>query len=388
MSTSAEVRFLGLEAHPIGSFIRREGMRLPFVLALAAVVVSAAPASAHELGTTQVSASIDERGAYRLDVVVDPDTLLSKLEVFDGRRVTALNTIGRAERDRRIDALRHVLLERVAVWFDDGRNSPQVEYRPATAFDDLAQTPSIVRFTGVVPAGAREFSLINGLAMGSYALNVRIRNSPVQTVWINGTDRSAAVSLVAPPPSTWRQVAWQYFSLGYTHILPKGADHILFVVGIFLLSARWRSLLLQVSTFTIAHSITLGLTMYGVVSLPAKAVEPLIALSIAYVAVENLLTTELKPWRLALVFSFGLLHGMGFAGVLRDLGLPRAQFLTALLTFNGGVEAGQLSVIALTAAAVAYWRSNSATYRRLVVQPASFVIASIGLFWTIQRALP
>ena len=300
----------------------------------------------------------------------------------------APNTVGRAERDRRIDALRHVLLERVGVWFDDGRSSPQIEYRPATAFDDLAQTPSIVRFTGVVPAGAREFSLTNGLAMGSYALNVRIRNSPVQTMWINGTDRSAAVSLVAPPPpSTWRQVAWQYFSLGYTHILPKGADHILFVVGIFLLSARWRSLLLQVSTFTIAHSITLGLTMYGVVSLPAKAVEPLIALSIAYVAVENLLTTELKPWRLALVFSFGLLHGMGFAGVLRDLGLPRAQFLTALLTFNGGVEAGQLSVIALAAAAVAYWRSNSRSYRRFVVQPASFVIASIGLFWTIQQAL-
>jgi hydrogenase/urease accessory protein HupE len=359
------------------------------VLALATVVVSAAPASAHELGKTQVSASIDERGAYQLDVVVDPDTLLSKLEVFDGRRVTAVNAVGRAERDRRIDALRHVLLERVAIWFDDGRNSPQVEYRPATAFDDLAQTPSTVRLTGVVPAGAREFSLTNGLALGSYALNVRIRNSPVQTMWINGTDRSAAVSLVAPsPPSTWRQVAWQYFSLGYTHILPKGADHILFVVGIFLLSARWRSLLLQVSTFTIAHSITLGLTMYGVVSLPAKAVEPLIALSIAYVAVENLLTTELKPWRLALVFSFGLLHGMGFAGVLRDLGLPRAQFLTALLTFNGGVEAGQLSVIALAAGAVAYWRSNSATYRRLVVQPASFVIASIGLFWTVQRALP
>jgi len=144
----------------------------------------------------------------------------------------------------------------------------------------------------------------------------------------------------------------------------------------------------QVSTFTIAHSITLGMTMYGIVSLPAKAVEPLIALSIAYVAVENLFTTELKPWRLALVFSFGLLHGMGFAGVLRDLGLPRTQFLTALLTFNGGVEACQLSVIAASAAAVAYWRSDAAAYRRVVIQPASVVIASIGLFWTIQRALP
>ena len=100
------------------------------------------------------------------------------------------------------------------------------------------------------------------------------------------------------------------------------------------------------------------------------------------------MTAELKPWRLALVFSFGLLHGMGFAGVLRDLGLPRAQFLTALLMFNGGVEAGQLWVMALSAATVDSWRSNSATYRHRVVQPASFLIALIGLFWTIQRALP
>jgi hypothetical protein len=147
-----------------------------------------------------------------------------------------------------------------------------------------------------------------------------------------------------------------------------------------------RPLLLQISAFTLAHSITLGLTMYGVVSLPARLVEPMIAVSIVYVAVENLVTTELKPWRVALVFSFGLLHGMGFAGVLRDAGLPRPQFLTALLAFNAGVEAGQLTVIALAFAAVAYWRRNRPMYRRLVVQPVSVAISVIGLFWTLQRA--
>ena len=128
----------------------------------------------------------------------------------------------------------------------------------------------------------------------------------------------------------------QYLWLGYTHILPQGLDHILFVIGLFLLSPRLKTLLLQVTAFTIAHSITLGLSMYGIVSLPPRVVEPLIALSIAYVAIENLLTRELKPWRVALVFTFGLLHGLGFAGVLRELGLPRAEFLTALLTFNAG----------------------------------------------------
>jgi hydrogenase/urease accessory protein HupE len=216
---------------------------------------------------------------------------------------------------------------------------------------------------------------------------VRIGDSPLQTVWLEGSEPSVPVSLVAPPPrSTWSEIARQYFALGYTHILPEGTDHILFVVGIFLLTARWRSILLQVSTFTIAHSITLGLTMYGLVSLPARVVEPMIALSIAYVAFENLLTADLKPWRLALVFSFGLPHRMGFAGALRELGLPRSEFLTALVTFNVGVEAGQLPVIALASAAVAGWRGNRQGYRRFVVQPASLVIVMVGAYWTVQRA--
>jgi hydrogenase/urease accessory protein HupE len=357
-------------------------------LAFAAAVIfgAARGVSAHEIGKTQVTATFNSPDAYRVEVVVDPDVLLTKLEVFAGTPVS--RGLPRAERNRRIDALRAVFLSNASIWFDGTRDQPQFEFVPASSLSDLAQTPSVVRLTGTVPLGARDFAFAYGLAMGSYALNVHVAASPVQTLWINGVERSEAVSLVAPPPPLTRfQVARQYFALGYTHILPRGLDHILFVVGIFLLSARWRSILLQVSTFTLAHSITLGLTMYGVVSLPAKVVEPMIALSIAYVALENLFTSELKPWRVALVFSFGLLHGMGFAGVLRDLGLPRSQFLTALVTFNVGVEAGQLSVIALALVAVAYWRSNSVVYRRFVVQPASLLIAGVGLFWTIQRVL-
>jgi len=361
-------------------------VRLQLVI-VTATLVCLQPVSAHEIGNTQMSAAIDQ-GTYRIDVVVDPDALLTKLEALGGTGMAVPAGTTRVDRDRRIEALSGVFLDRVAVWFDAIRSAPRFQYLPAGAFSDLAQAPSVVRLTGIVPPGAREFSVANGLALGSYALNVRIGDSPMQTIWTAGTDRSVGLSLVRPPPPlTWRAVGWEYFGLGYTHILPKGLDHILFVIGIFLLSVRWRAILLQVSTFTLAHSITLGLTMYGVVSLPAKAVEPLIALSIAYVAVENLFTNELKPWRLALVFSFGLLHGMGFAGVLRDLGLPRAQFLTALLAFNGGVEAGQLSVIAACAAAFAYWRSDQPSYRRFIIQPASVAIASVGLYWTIQRAL-
>jgi hydrogenase/urease accessory protein HupE len=354
----------------------------PILLAILLASLST-QALAHEIGKTQASVVIDN-GAYTIDVIVDPDSLLAKLEVFSGAPLSS--GLARAERDRGISLLASTFLDRVVIRFDTEVDRPQFTYLPASAFGDIAASPSRVRLTGRVPPGAGMMTFAYGLALGSYALNVRIGDSALQTVWLDGTGESPPVSLKAPPaPPTTMAVAGQYFVLGYTHILPKGLDHILFVVGIFLLSARWRSILLQVSTFTIAHSITLGLTMYGVVSLPAKVVEPMIALSIAYVAIENLLTSELKSWRLALVFSFGLLHGMGFAGVLRDLGLPRSQFLTALLTFNGGVEAGQLSVIALAFLAVAYWRSNPASYRRFVVQPASFAIALVGLYWTVQR---
>lgn len=127
-------------------------------------------------------------------------------------------------------------------------------------------------------------------------------------------------------PSRWA-IARPYLRLGFTHILPGGLDHVLFVLGLFLLAPMWRPVLAQVTTFTLAHSITLGLALYGAVSVSRAIVEPLIALSIAYVAVENLVTTELKPWRLALVFLFGLLHGMGFAGVLQDLSLAPSELL-------------------------------------------------------------
>jgi hydrogenase/urease accessory protein HupE len=352
---------------------------------LAALAALAAPARAHEIGKTQATATFRTDGTYQIDMTVDPDTLLTKLQVYHGGAIQAPAT--RVERDQRIEALAGVFLNQVAIHFDAVASRPTFRYLPSSAFDDFAQTPSTVRLTGAVPPGSRDMTFANGLALGSYALNVRIgEEGAIRTFWLEGSSPSAPISLTAPPPATWRGIAGQYFGLGYTHILPKGLDHILFVLGIFLLSARWRSVLLQVSTFTLAHSITLGLTMYGLVSLPARVVEPMIALSIAYVALENLFTSELKSWRLALVFSFGLLHGMGFAGVLRELGLPRSEFLTALITFNLGVEAGQLSVIAIAFAVVAYWRSKGATYRRFIVQPASIALALTGLYWTIQRA--
>ena len=182
----------------------------------------------------------------------------------------------------------------------------------------------------------------------------------------------------------WYVMFGKYIKMGYKHILPQGLDHILFVLGLFLLSRSTKALLTQISAFTIAHSITLGLSLYGVFQLPPSIVEPLIALSIVFVAVENLYTTEMKPWRPFVVFGFGLVHGLGFAGALKQAGLAHGDFLTGLVGFNAGVELGQLSVVALAFLLVGWYRSNP-RYRPNVIIPGSALIAAVALFWTIQR---
>ena len=348
---------------------------------------TAATADAHEIGKTQVVATLNVDGTYQFDIAVDPDALLTQLEVARNGRVTAA-VAGRAERDRAIAAHAPEFLARVHVTFDAESATPAFAYTPPSRIGDAAQSAGQVRLTGRVPADARSFRFQYDLAGGTFALVARVHAQPARTIWVEPLRPSESVELVAlgPPPDT-SEVALQYFGLGFTHILPKGLDHILFVLGLFLLSTRWRPVLAQISAFTVAHSITLALTAYGLVSLPARLVEPLIALSIAYVAIENLLTTELKSWRVALVFGFGLLHGMGFASVLRDLGLPRHEFLTALLTFNMGVEAGQLAVIALATLLIGRWRSQPAVYRRWIALPSSVAIGVMAIVWTVQRLL-
>jgi hypothetical protein len=145
-------------------------------------------------------------------------------------------------------------------------------------------------------------------------------------------------------------------------------------------------LLAQVTCFTLAHTVSLALSLYGLAGLPSRVVEPLIALSIVYVAVENMLTAELRPARLVLGFAFGLLHGLGFAGALRELGWPEGQRFTALLAFNAGVEAGQLVVIGLAFFVLAALGRLGVDRRRLV-RGVSAVLGAIGLYWAIARFL-
>jgi len=173
---------------------------------------------------------------------------------------------------------------------------------------------------------------------------------------------------------------------GIVHIIPKGLDHILFILALFLLATKLSTLLWQISAFTLAHTLTLALGIYGIINISSSIVEPLIALSIVYVAIENLYAEKLKQWRLAVIFIFGLLHGLGFAAVLLELGLAPSQFIMSLIAFNIGVEIGQVSVI-LLAVGLLYWCRNKDWYRQRVIKPASLLIALIGLFWFVERVI-
>jgi HupE / UreJ protein len=197
---------------------------------------------------------------------------------------------------------------------------------------------------------------------------------------------SAASPAFNPDTLPWPKQLALYLRLGFHHIVPEGADHILFVLGLFFLGITWRKLLSQTTVFTVAHATTLFLSTYGVFSLPSRYVEPAIALSIAFIAIENVVKPKLGPGRLAIVFGFGLVHGLGFASSLSDIPFPKTDFIVALLGFNFGVDLGQLFVIALAFLAVGWFR-NRPWFRGRIAIPCSLAIAAVGLFWAVQRVL-
>tara|TARA_B100000700_G_scaffold315948_1_gene404712 strand:- start:61 stop:813 length:753 start_codon:yes stop_codon:yes gene_type:complete len=183
---------------------------------------------------------------------------------------------------------------------------------------------------------------------------------------------------------SWQKKMSIFTKAGFEHIVPKGLDHILFVLGLFFSCLYFRSLLLQVTAFTIAHSVTLMLAALGLIQIPGAIVEPLIALSIVWIAIENCVFKEPSKWRPLIVFSFGLLHGLGFAAVLSHYGLPKDNFVSLLLAFNIGVELGQLSVL-IFAFILAKLILQKKWQSEKVKITASILIGCVGVFWFIER---
>lgn len=310
--------------------------------------------------------------------------------------------------------------------------------------------PSTFRFSVALPDAAAAVQFSWAPALGVMVL----RQNGVADPYDGFLDAGAATPEIAlaggGQASGWESFL-RYIPVGFDHIVPKGLDHILFVLGLFFLAAQVRPLLVQVSLFTLAHTITLALAALGYVNIPGHIVEPLIAASIIFVAVENIWARDVSRWRPFIIFGFGLLHGLGFASVLGEFGLPDQTFIPALIGFNIGVEIGQLAVIAVMflsvymalrvdrgenvvreammlyaglgavavllaasnpsglasilenpvwvfaapmaavfvlCAASIHWRDQVDAYHRFVAIPSSIAIAAVGAYWLADRVLP
>ena len=360
------------------------------------VLLLRALANAHPLTFTETDLILGVDRTFQIEMICDLDALAlgAPQDADDAQLVATLRSLSSEEFEQRIERLGQLFRRRVRVRFD-GEPAPFEVAFPdyGTSRADEADVPTVLgltaRLTGVVPTGATAVEFFASRAFSDVHLTItdEARHTTRRSVLDRGA-RSDPFVLVGPvEPTSRAEVAGQYLRLGVVHIVPEGLDHILFVLGLFLLSTKLRPLVWQVTAFTLAHALTLSLSTFGVVELSPRLVEPLIALSIAYVAVENVLTDRLTPWRPPVVFAFGLLHGLGFASVLRELGLPQGDRLVGLVTFNLGIELGQLSVIAAAFLAVGWFRHRR-WYRTRLVVPVSLGIAVVGLTWAVQRLVP
>jgi hypothetical protein len=260
-----------------------------------------------------------------------------------------------------------------------------------------AVIPVTTRTTGDAAVQAWRFRAIDplrGQTVGIAGLENTMTDALVRIVFLDGTAWLRRLtpqepSAIIPPRQSGWSVAWLYVKLGVEHIL-LGIDHLLFVLALLMLVRGTWLLIKTVTAFTVAHSITLALATLGYVHVPSAPVEALIALSIAFVAVEIVRKYQGReglaaraPWLVA--FAFGLLHGLGFAGALSETGLPEGHIPLALLFFNVGVEIGQLLFIAATLCFFALLQRFRATWPRWANLAAPYAIGSVAMLWVIER---
>lgn len=378
-------------------------------------VANFAIAHAHVLNMTRVRVSFDDSAVFKAEVDIDLTQLLGSSQAYYD-----LSLLAKEAQAGQLSLLTAALMETLTFHFGDAVVEPElVDWRVPVVdrahYDDyyVGKMTHLV-WQGRVPASRAPFVL--GVAAGApieypIAFTVERTDRGVRkTRWMDVGGQESQLfdyEQVQPAESTrpmatgpavsgaelpgWQRAVgvqvdalWRYLKLGFQHIVPGGLDHILFVLGLFFLGISWRKLLSQTTVFTVAHATTLYLSTQGIFSLPQWFVEPAIAASIAFVALENIFKPRLHVFRLVVVFCFGLIHGLGFASSLSEVPMPKREFLTALLGFNFGVDFGQLFVIGVAFLCVGWFRKKAWYFTRIAV-PCCWFIAAIGFVWAIQR---
>ena len=380
----------------------RAGIGFTAVFFLLMLVVAWVPvAGAHEvlpaIADFHANDSKSGEGRYRIEIRLNAEAILSGIgaehentedspqaETYNALRLLAPEMLA-----ERFNAIAAQFADDVGIYLDGVRVAPEEIAIDVPEVGDTALVrDSVATLSGAFPDGAATFRWEWPQAYGASVIRMNppgAARGEGYSAYLGPGETSEEISLAFTARQSLGEVIANYIKIGFAHIVPKGLDHILFVAGLFLLSTHWKPLLWQVTAFTIAHTITLALATLGYVTISPAIVEPLIAASIVYVAVENIFTDHLNPWRPVIVFCFGLLHGLGFAGVLGEIGLSPAHFVAGLISFNVGVELGQLSIIALCYLMVGIWFGEKRWYRQYITVPASVAIAVIAAWWCYER---
>jgi len=323
--------------------------------ALALWFTLASLANAHEVmpaiaDMTQVGDQLEFEVSANLESYVagiDLATVSNTNDAAEADTYDTLRALPPAELEARFAAFWPEMAQRITIEVGGAMVTPELVDVEIPAIGDIELIrPSVLRFTAAIPEGAETVVVGWDRAFGTLVIRQMGVEAPYDG-FLEAGALSDPITLSGGDQAGPLQTLINYIPVGFDHIVPLGLDHILFVLGLFFLSTHLGPLLWQVSAFTLAHTITLALAALGYVSIPGSIVEPLIAASIAFVAIENIASRGLSRWRPLVVFGFGLLHGLGFASVLGEFGLPPGSFVPALIGFNVGVELGQLAVIAV-----------------------------------------
>lgn len=336
-------------------------------------------AAAHEVGLS--------RGTYAVDGArLHAEIVLSRREI--GSMVPDLD----ADRDGQVSApeltaarpvIRKTLVDRIQVSSTDGFCPGEIEDASLAEQDGILLRATYV-CAGPITHAKMDFVLLADLAPGHRHIARSTGGVQVVETVISRAQRTFEIDVASGSSATQpvRRDRLSLLGLGVEHIL-TGYDHLVFLLGLVLVGGRWRTLLWVVTAFTIAHSITLGLAALSVWAPSPSVIEPAIALSIAYVGVENFFVKNAeKRWRIT--FPFGLVHGFGFAGALREVALPKADVPAALFLFNAGVELGQLAVLAVVLPALTVLRRRPC-FAKHGVRVVSAAIVVAGLIWFVTR---
>ena len=355
--------------------------RSPFVLVVAAVlVIIARPVAAHPVPFSYIDVRVDGR-TIEVSVVAHAWDLIHDLNL--GPETTDERFLDSATLQAQAAAIAAIFGGRLRVEAD-GQTLTAGPWSTPEALMDRLSVRMRTRYESAAPPGVVRLTTV----MFPY--------DPIHQTFLNmyeGGQLSAQAILSVERPSFehfvgTRQGVWavirKFLPSGIHHIL-IGPDHLLFLVGLLLLGGTLRRLVLVVSAFTVAHSVTLTLAALNIVTPPASVIEPAIALSIVYVGIDNLLVRGGRDMRAWIAFAFGFIHGFGFANVLREMDLPARALGWSLFSFNLGVEVGQLIVVVAVASLLAALRKRSETAGKHMVLVGSWVVIAAGAFWFVER---